>query len=40
MDYNPRYFDEVDLKYNEILSKKLLPDDSIFVMDNNTVFHN
>lgn len=33
-----RYFDEVDLKYNEILSKKLLPDDSIFVMDNNTVF--
>lgn len=33
-----RYFDEVGLSYHEIVSKKLLPDDSIFVMDNNTVF--
>ena len=33
-----RYFDEVDLNYKAIISKKLLPDDSIFVMDNNTVF--
>lgn len=32
-----RYFDEVGLNYKDIISKKLLPDDSIFVMDNNTV---
>ncbi|MBO4108103.1 PD-(D/E)XK nuclease superfamily protein [Streptococcus suis] len=33
-----RYFDEVGLDYHTIISKKLLPDDSIFVMKNNTVF--
>ncbi|MGT2925719.1 hypothetical protein [Streptococcus cuniculipharyngis] len=33
-----RYFDEVGLNYREIISKKLLPDDAIFVIANNTVF--
>lgn len=33
-----RYFNEVGLDYNAIISKKLLPDDSIFVIDNNTVY--
>ena len=32
-----RYFDEVSLNYKAIISKKLLPDDSIFVMDNNVI---
>lgn len=33
-----RYFDEINYDYEGILSKKLLPDDSIFVFRNNTVF--
>ncbi|RRD31851.1 hypothetical protein EII38_03625 [Streptococcus minor] len=33
-----RYFDEVKLDYKKVISRKLLPDDSIFVIDNNTVF--
>lgn len=33
-----RYFDEVGLNYRKIISKKLLPDDAIFVIANNTVF--
>lgn len=33
-----RYFDELEFDYNKVISKKLLPDDSIFVINNNTVF--
>lgn len=33
-----RYFKEVGLDYQKIISKKLLPDDSMFVIDNNTVY--
>jgi hypothetical protein len=33
-----RYFDEVGYDYRKVLSKKLLPDDSIFVINNNTVY--
>ncbi|MFA9414297.1 PD-(D/E)XK nuclease superfamily protein [Streptococcus sp. E29BA] len=33
-----RYFNEVELDYQSIISRKLLPDDAIFVISNNTVF--
>ena len=33
-----RYFDEMNYNYREILSKKLLPDDSIFVFAKNTIY--
>lgn len=33
-----RYFDEMNYNFREILSKKLLPDDSIFVFAKNTIY--
>jgi len=33
-----RYFDEIHYDYSQILSKKLLPDDSIFVFAKNTIY--
>ncbi len=33
-----RYFEEIGYNYRDILSKKLLPDDSIFVINDNTVY--
>jgi len=33
-----RFFDEQGLNWSQILSKKLLPDDSIYVIINNTAF--
>jgi hypothetical protein len=33
-----RYFDSLNIDWKNILSKKLLPDDAIYVISNNTVF--
>ena len=33
-----RYFDEIGYDYSRVLSKKLLPDDSIFVFAKNTIY--
>jgi len=33
-----RYFDSLNIVWGNILSKKLLPDDAIYVIHNNTVF--
>lgn len=33
-----RYFDEIKYDYKRVLSKKLLPDDSIFVVNDNTIY--
>jgi hypothetical protein len=33
-----RYLDSLGIKWENILSKKLLPDDAIYVISNNTVF--
>ena len=33
-----RYFDEIGYDYSQVLSKKLLPDDSIFVFSKNTIY--
>lgn len=32
-----RYFEEIKYDYTKVISKKLLPDDAIFVISNNTV---
>ncbi len=33
-----RYFDEIKFDYKKVISKKLLPDDSIFVVSKNTIY--
>lgn len=33
-----RYFDDIGYNYRTVLSKKLLPDDSIFVINDNTIY--